>query len=68
MMMDEPGSATTLASSVVITIELFSITKELCITMFAILDESTASEKFNNSEPELRSKMIESSVGCIISD
>ena len=45
--MDEPGSATTLASPVLIIIELVSAYGILCITMSVILDGSTASEKFN---------------------
>ena len=63
MMMDEPGSAITSASSVVITIELVATCPALCINISAILDGSTASEKFSKSEPELRSNTSEFSVG-----
>ena len=66
--MDEPGSPTTLASPVLITIELVSACEALCITMSVVLDGSTALEKFNKSEPALRSNTSELRIGCIISD
>ena len=66
--MDEPGSATTLASPVLITIELVSACGALCITMSVFLDGSTASEKFNKSEQALRSNTSGLTVGCIMFD
>ena len=63
MIMDDPGSATTTASSVVILVKLISSCCISCITTSIIPDGSTASEKFSNNEPTLRSSTTEYNTG-----